>query len=105
MTPLQKIAAVVAIVGGIVAAIFHFDGRWVLCRVYAGDMAQMQSRQLQHELRQTRGGIDDLQDKIASKTIPESRKIVYRERLKRKVLDLKEIEEEKALVKSKGGVK
>jgi len=65
-------------------------------------MSAVQMRQIKHEQRQVEGEIDSLKDRLASPTVPDSRKVIYRERLRRKEADLMEIKEEKAIIQ-KGG--
>ena len=104
---LQKIASVVGSIFGslvvIIGAVYTLDGRWVLTRVYADDMNQVQMRQLKFEGRGIQKDINDLEDRIANPQIPEKRKEVYKDRLRNLIQDKKEIEEQKIEVKKKGG--
>jgi hypothetical protein len=99
---ITKIAAVVGALVLLITTAWKLDCRWVNANVYAEEMSAVQMRQIQHEKRQVEAEIDDLKDRIASPTVPDSRKIIYMERLRRKEADLQEIKEEKDKIK-KGG--
>jgi hypothetical protein len=102
MNDITKIAAVVVALGVLLGTAWKLDCRWVRADVYAEEMSTVQMRQVKHEQRQVEADIDNLKDRIASPTIPDSRKIIYMERLRRKEADLVEIKEEKETIK-KGG--
>jgi len=99
MSDITKIAAVVGALIMLIGTAWKLDCRWVHNEVYAEEMSTIQQRQLRHEQRQVETDIDNLKDRIASPEVPDSRKIVYRERLRRKEMDLQDIKEEKATIK------
>ena len=97
-----KIGSVLGALTLIVATAYSIDGRWVQQKVYAGEMAEIQIRQLQFEERQTQQSIYDIEDRLANPRLPDKRRGIYEQRLRGLKQDLVEIEDAKAAIRKKG---
>jgi uncharacterized membrane protein len=98
MAAALKIMAGVVAIAAFLGVVYAVGGRWVRCPVYAEDMSAVKSRQLQFEERNIQAQIYDTEDRLANPKLPEKRRGVYEERLRKLNQDKKEIEDEKAKV-------
>lgn len=99
---IKKIGGIISALTVIIGATYAIDGRWVQTKVYAEEICQIQMRQLKYEQRGIQQDIYDLEDRIANPRVPSDRKAVYRERLRKLLDSMKEIEDEKTILRKKG---